>query len=146
MHRIDAGKSNATELGESPFSISTDFVKEEEVCSRRELFSLWKKESKSLTREMSPAKWRFNHHALNVRQYYTDFQFTNITVDIDKCTLCQVCVRICDQKCFDIQDEHFSLFRKGMYFLWFMCRYLSREGNHIGGKNHQDKRDKPTYL
>ena len=113
MHRIDQVNQMLMELGESPFSISTDFVKDEEVCSRRELFSLWKKESKSLMREMSPAKWRFNHHALNVRQYYTDFQFTNITVDIDKCTLCQVCVRICDQKCFEIQNEHFSLSIKG---------------------------------
>ena len=121
-------------------------MKGEEVYSRRELFSLWKKESKSLIREMSPAKWRFNHHALNVRQYYTDFQFTNITVDIDKCTLCQVCERICDQKCFEIQNEHFFSLHKGMFFLWFMCRYLSGEGDHIRRKNYKSERDKPSYL
>ena len=113
MGQVQRVNQMLIELGESPFSISTDSVEEKETCSRRDLFSLWKKESKSLMREMSPAKWRFNQDALNVRQYYSDYQFTNIKVDIDTCTLCKVCVRICDQKCFDIQDEHFSISLQG---------------------------------
>jgi len=108
-YRVERVNEMLLELGESPFSISTDSVESEDVCSRRELFSLWKKESKSLMKQMTPAKWRFNHNALDLRQYYTDFQFTTITVDTDKCTLCAVCKRICDQKCFDIQEGHFSL-------------------------------------
>jgi ferredoxin len=113
MHRVERVNQMLLELGESPFSISTDSVEGEEICSRRELFSLWKKDSKSLMKQMVPAKWRFNHTALNLSQYYTDFQFTNIAVDMDKCTLCAVCERICDQKCFDIQEGHFSLSIKG---------------------------------
>jgi ferredoxin len=113
MPRIEQVNVMLMELGESPYSISTDPVEEEEMCSRREFFSLWKKESQSLMKQMIPAKWRFNHNALNLHQYYTDFQFTNLTIDIDKCSLCNVCVRICDQKCFAIQEEHFSLFMQG---------------------------------
>ena len=107
--RIEQVNQMLMELGESPYLISTDSVEDEEMCSRREFFSFWKKESQSLMKQMTPAKWRFNHNALNLRQYYTDFHFTDITVDIDKCTLCTVCVRICDQKCFDVQEEHFTL-------------------------------------
>ncbi|KAA9022900.1 4Fe-4S dicluster domain-containing protein [Niallia endozanthoxylica] len=113
MHRMEQVNQMLLELGESPFSISTGSMEGEETCSRRELFSLWKKESKSLMKQMTPAKWRFNHHALHLRQYYPDFQFINLTVDLDKCTLCKVCERICDQKCFDIQKGHFALSMQG---------------------------------
>ena len=111
--RIEQVNQMLMELGESSFSISIDSVEDEEFCSKREFLSLWKKESKLIMKQMAPAKWRFNHNALNLRQYYTDFQFTDITIDIDKCTLCTVCVRICDQKCFDIQEEHFTLSMQG---------------------------------
>jgi Pyruvate/2-oxoacid:ferredoxin oxidoreductase delta subunit len=97
------------ELGESPFSVSVGSVVDEEFYSRREFFSLWKKESKSIMKQMTPAKWRFNHHALNLHQHYIDFQFTKITIDTDKCTLCPVCERICDQKCFNFQEGYFSI-------------------------------------
>ena len=62
---------------------------------------------------MTPAKWRFNHHALNLHQYYPDYQFTKISIDDEKCTLCSVCQRICDQKCFRIGEGHFSLSMQG---------------------------------
>ena len=109
MHRIEQVNGMLKELGESPFLISTDSVGDEEICSRREFFSLWKKESKFLMKQMAPAKWRFNHQALDLRQYYTDFQFINITIDIEKCTLCTVCERICNPKCFSMQEDCFSL-------------------------------------
>lgn len=111
--RIEQVKQMLMDLEESPFSILIHSVEDEEICSRREFFSLWKKESKSLVRQMSPAKWRFNHQALNLRQYYTDFQFTSITIDPEKCTLCAVCERICEQKCFDSQNGSFSLSMHG---------------------------------
>ncbi len=111
--RIQQVNGELKELGESPFLISVESVKDEEICSRREFFSLWKKESKFLMKQMTPAKWRFNHKALDLRQYYTDFQFINMTIDIEKCSLCTVCERICNQKCFSIQSEHFSLSLNG---------------------------------
>ncbi|MBB6446626.1 4Fe-4S dicluster domain-containing protein [Bacillus benzoevorans] len=96
-------------LGESSFSVSVHSVAEKDVCSRRELLSLWKKDSKSLMKEMTPAKWRFNQNSLNLRRYYPNYQFTKIIIDVEKCTLCKVCQRICEKKCFHIGDEHFSL-------------------------------------
>lgn len=107
--RIELVNQKLRELGESPFSISITSVEEEEYCSRREFFTFWKKESKSFIQQMTPAKWRFNHHALNLRQYYPDYQFTKISIDDEKCTLCSVCQRICDRKCFRIGEGHFSL-------------------------------------
>ncbi|WP_338469711.1 4Fe-4S binding protein [Niallia sp. XMNu-256] len=112
VNRIEQVNGMLQELGQCPFLTSTNSVEEEETCSRREFFLLWKKESKSLMKEMTPAKWRFNHKALDLRQYYTDYQFTNVKVDIDKCSLCHVCERVCEQKCFAIQEEHFSLSMK----------------------------------
>ena len=80
---------------------------------KKRIFSLWKTESKSLLQQLTPAKWRFNHNTLNLTKYYSDFHFTDISFDIDKCTLCGVCLRICDQKCFEIQKEHFTITMKG---------------------------------
>jgi len=107
--RMEQVNEMLMDLEESPFSVSIGSVEDEEFYSRRALFSLWKKESKSLMKQMTPAKWRFNQQALNLRQYYLDYQFTKLTIDTDKCTLCPVCERICEQKCFAIQDGQFTI-------------------------------------
>lgn len=107
--RIENANWMLKELGETPFLISTNFVEDKEHCSRREFFSLWKKESKTLMKQMTPAKWRFNQEALNLRQYFPDYQFTKITIDPEKCTFCTVCERICDKKCFTVEKGQFAL-------------------------------------
>jgi ferredoxin len=107
--RIEQVNLMLEELGQSPLSISNTYVEEEDICSRREFFSVWKKESKSWMKQMTPAKWRFNQNALNLRLHYPGYQFTKLTIDVEKCTLCNVCQRVCDKKCFHIGDEQFSL-------------------------------------
>ncbi len=111
---IEEANTKLSKLGESPFSISAaKSVREEVHYSRREIFSLWKKESKSLLQQFTPAEWRFNHNSFNLTKYYPDYQFTTITLNIEKCTLCPVCQRLCEKKCFEIQQGHFSISLKG---------------------------------
>lgn len=106
---VDETNRMLVQLGEEPISIAIKRAEEveEEKFSRRDLFSLWKKESKSIITQIAPAKWRFNHTDLNLAKYYADFQFTNIHVDIETCTLCTACEKLCYKDCFKIADDGF---------------------------------------
>ncbi|MFZ7942821.1 4Fe-4S dicluster domain-containing protein [Neobacillus sp. 19] len=107
---IEEANKMLRELGESPFSVSVKSVEQkEEHYSRRALFSLWKNESKSIMKQVTPAKWRFNHEVSNLQKHYTGYQFSNISLNVEKCTLCTVCERVCHKKCFAIGEGHFSL-------------------------------------
>jgi ferredoxin len=111
---VEEANTCLIKLGESPFSIAAvKSVKQEKHYSRREIFSLWKKESKSFLQEFTPAKWRFNHKNFDLTQYYPDYQFTIISLNNEKCTLCGVCQRMCEKKCFDIQKDHFLISMRG---------------------------------
>jgi ferredoxin len=93
------------------FTISTQKLQEveEEVYSRRELFSLWKKESQSIMKQVAPAKWRFNHQHLDLSKYYPDYQFAKISIDPNKCILCKACEFLCEKKCLKIGEENFTV-------------------------------------
>lgn len=107
---IEQTNSMLNQLEETPFSISKKHVNQEAYYSRREFFSLWKTEGKSIAKEVTPAKWRFNHHTFNLLKYYDgDFQFVRMQLDLEKCTLCGVCQRFCDRKCFDLREIEFIL-------------------------------------
>ena len=96
------------QLGEQPFLFETE-VQLESTYSRRELFSLWKKESQSLVKQVTPAKWRFNHLKLELSQYYPDQQFFRIDLDKEKCTLCQACERLCPKSSIKLEEGYFTL-------------------------------------
>lgn len=102
---IDEANAILSQLKEKPFLVVTKCLEVDEYCSRRELFSLWKKEGASVLKQVAPAKWRFNHTDLELARYYKDYQFTSITVDLDKCTLCTACQKLCEKKCFDIHCD-----------------------------------------
>lgn len=103
---IEEAKMKLQQLGEEPFSVTVqDSLNEEESYSRRELFSFLNKETKSLVKQMAPANWRFNQEDLNVEKYYNDYQFANITIDFEKCTLCKACQKLCKKNCFDITEN-----------------------------------------
>ncbi|MDF2859683.1 MAG: hypothetical protein K0Q87_5534, partial [Neobacillus sp.] len=111
--RIDEANALLKQLNEAPFSISVKTNEEERCYSRRDLFTLWKNESKSVVKQVAPAKWRFNQNDFHLPKYYRDYQFAKITIDIEKCLLCTACTKLCENKCFNIGDEHFSLFSQG---------------------------------
>lgn len=81
----------------------------EESYTRRALFFAWKNETQSLMKEMAPAKWRFNQKDLELSKYYPDHQFAEIHLDIEKCTLCQACQKLCDKNCLNITEEGFTI-------------------------------------
>ncbi|GHH99901.1 4Fe-4S dicluster domain-containing protein [Neobacillus kokaensis] len=110
---IEEANTMLRELDERPFTLSIKSIGQEEYYSRRALFSLWKNESKSIMKQVTPSKWRFNHNVFELQKYYTGYQFTELSVDIEKCTLCTVCERLCATKCFAIQEGNFSLSLQG---------------------------------
>lgn len=110
QNAIDEANEILQQLGEQPFKVIFRKVnRAEEKYTRRELLFSWKKESQSLLREMAPAKWRFNQNDLDVSKYYPEHQFSEITLDIDKCVLCKACQALCNKKCFTITEEAFLI-------------------------------------
>lgn len=110
---IEKANSILSQVDELPFSISIKSVEEEENFSRREFFTFWGKEAKSALKQAAPAKMRFNQDALDMQKYYKGYQFTSITIDIEKCILCEACQKLCKKKCFDFQDNYFMVSPQG---------------------------------
>lgn len=109
-HPINEANKKLELLGEEPYLVHFKSVEsKEELYSRRELFSLWKKEGKSVLKQVTPAKWRFNQKNFDLTQYFRDFQFTSISLDTEKCTLCKACQNLCNKHCFEIGKEDFSI-------------------------------------
>ena len=107
---IEQANSILIGMDEEPFNLVFGRLKEEEyVMYKKELFSLWKKESKSIVKIAAPAKWRFNQEDFDLSKYYKDFQFASISLNIEKCTLCKACQKLCVKECFVIDDEQFSI-------------------------------------
>jgi len=108
LNIIEEANFMLSQLGEGHLSLSTTTKlteKNEEVYSRRELLSLWKKESQSVMKQAAPAKWRFNHQQLDVTKYFPDYQFTTISLNAETCTLCKACEVLCEKQCFNITDD-----------------------------------------
>lgn len=105
---VSAADVVLTGLGMEPFRID---AKEEtdHFCSRRELFSLWKDEGRTLAKQLAPAKWRFNHSQLNLAELYPGNQFYSVEVDFNACTLCKACAVLCPRKCFTIDSASFNI-------------------------------------
>ena len=60
-------------------------------------------------KQVAPAKWRFNQHQLDLSKYYPEYQFTLITVDSNKCTLCKACEFLCEKKSLNITEAGFTV-------------------------------------
>ncbi|MGD8191577.1 4Fe-4S binding protein [Brevibacillus ginsengisoli] len=108
--RINDANAVLEQLGEKPFSMAVKTIAKTEVkYTRRELFSFWRSESKSYLRQFAPASWRFNQQDLDLTKYYSDYQFTQITLNVEKCTLCMACQRLCERKCLRLSENGFTI-------------------------------------
>ena len=109
--QISETNSILRKMDMAPFTIQDEKLELEknDSCSRRELFSLWGKEGKSLVKQVTPAKWRFNHSNLELSRYYPDYQFYTVVVDTKKCSLCRACEALCPKQCFSISDDAFLI-------------------------------------
>lgn len=97
-------------LNEVPFSIICKKLKQEEKkFTRRDIFTIWKTEAQTTMKQMAPAKWRFNHEDLALTKYYRDYQFTEVKIDPNKCTLCTACEKLCTKKCFQVNSTDFTI-------------------------------------
>lgn len=99
-------------LNEEPFEMKTEVTLpkiDEATYSRRELFSLWKKESKTLMSQVTPAKWRFNQTDFDLAKHYTKHQFYTINLDSSTCSLCKMCISLCEKQCFSIDDQQLTV-------------------------------------
>ena len=110
---VEEANSILNQLGERPISISLKSVEDEVYYSRREIFTLWKTETKSVLKQVVPARMRFNQNALDWQKYYQDYQFTRVTIDQEKCILCGACQSLCQKKCLEIQDDGFMISPQG---------------------------------
>ncbi|MCM3691866.1 4Fe-4S binding protein [Neobacillus niacini] len=110
-HHVQETNRILVQLGKSPLltQIGISPIEKNESVSRRDLFSLWGKEGKSLIKQVTPAQWRFNHANLDVARYYPDYQFFDIVVEQEKCTLCRACEALCPKKCYTIGDDSFEV-------------------------------------
>ncbi|UII55330.1 hypothetical protein LS684_17095 [Cytobacillus spongiae] len=107
LERIQSANNLLFEMGKINIEIlPVNSIKlNEETVSRRQLFTMWGKESKRLAKEVSPASWRFNQKNLELAPYYSDFQFNQVEINSDTCTLCRTCERLCPKQCFVINEE-----------------------------------------
>jgi len=99
-------------LNEEPFEVKTEVTRpkiEEVTYSRRELFSLWKKESKTFLSQVTPAKWRFNQTDFKLAKYYPEHQFYSVNIDSSTCSLCEICTSLCEKQCFAIDDKQLTI-------------------------------------
>ncbi|MBP2240673.1 ferredoxin [Cytobacillus eiseniae] len=109
-HILSEVNSMLEQLNEAPFSIlNKEIEREEELFTRREIFSFWKKEAQSTMKQMAPAKWRFNHQDLDLAKFYPNYQFTEIMLDTSKCTICKACQILCKRDCLQINEMDFTI-------------------------------------
>lgn len=112
LEALTRANEQLSKLNEEPFEMKTEVTlpKEEEAAySRRELFSLWKKESKTFMSQVTPAKWRFNQTDFELAKYYAEHQFYSIDLDSSTCSLCKICVSLCEKQCFSIDDQQLTV-------------------------------------
>lgn len=104
---LDVVNRDLGRLGKEPMQLEEQSlaVDEESAYSRRELFKLWKNESKSILQQATPANWRFNQNDFELAKYHSDFQWYTIHIDILHCTLCKACGVLCSKKCFQFDQK-----------------------------------------
>ncbi|MEW8985700.1 MAG: 4Fe-4S binding protein [Bacillus sp. (in: firmicutes)] len=105
VDHIEEANQWLVKLGLEPFY----FCRAEELAppamSRRDLFTSARKKGKDVAKEMAPAEWRQNPNAWSLPFHYRDVQFFEVQLDLEKCTLCQSCVKLCKQDVFNLSVD-----------------------------------------
>lgn len=111
-HAIEEANKVLGEMGKQKVEVIKDIKQpepEEKEISRRELFSFFKKESISLIANFTPATWRFNHKDYSLEGMYSEWQFHDIEINKENCTLCQACFKLCPTNVFKVENEQFTI-------------------------------------
>ncbi|MFS0780183.1 4Fe-4S dicluster domain-containing protein [Bacillus sp. 1P06AnD] len=109
---LEEANSVLLALGKEPIQLKMGATlpdEQEKTYSRRDLFSLWKTESQSIMKEVTPAKWRFNQMDFELAKHYKETQFYHVEIDPLKCSLCKICESLCVKECFRLSENQFTI-------------------------------------
>lgn len=90
-------------LKENPIQITE--IPKDEGLSRRAFFISLQTEGKQLAKSLAPAAWKLEANEWKITRYYSDYQFYQVEIKLDQCTLCQQCISFCSQKVFTLEDH-----------------------------------------
>ncbi|WP_248278396.1 4Fe-4S binding protein [Bacillus sp. DNRA2] len=91
-------------LSMEPLIIEEAAAVADPVMSRRELFLSARKKSEHVAKELAPAVWRQNPNAWSLPHHFKDVQFYEVSLDMEKCSLCQGCFKLCQQDVFTLGE------------------------------------------
>lgn len=97
------------QLGMEPLSLDRVGKPEERSLTRRELFVSVRKKGQSLAKELTPASWRMGIDTWSLPANYPDMQFYQIELDMEKCSICQVCFKLCPKNVFTMSDSELRI-------------------------------------
>lgn len=109
IKRVESANNLLFEMEKNTLEVLLVKSMKEEAVTRRDLFTMLGKESKKLAKDVTPASWRFNHKNLELAPYYPDYQFNQVEIISEKCTLCRTCERLCPKQCFVLNEEGFKI-------------------------------------
>jgi ferredoxin len=96
-------------LGLQPFFFKNKEEFGDPVISRRELFHSAKRNGQRVALELTPAVWRQNPKAWSLPSTFEGYQFYEVKLDKEKCTLCQACFSLCPEGALRITDSEVVL-------------------------------------
>ncbi|WP_042457441.1 4Fe-4S dicluster domain-containing protein [Neobacillus dielmonensis] len=99
---IEEANQKLVLLEERPFTVTGP---DGGNLSKRELFSFIKKQGRQLGKDLSPAAWKIQSGEWILTNYFSDYQFYTVQVDVEKCSLCQACFHFCTQNVFLLEDS-----------------------------------------
>ncbi|MEH7416670.1 4Fe-4S binding protein [Neobacillus drentensis] len=77
--------------------------------SRRTFFSSLPREGRQFAKIMAPASWKWLANEWIITSYFPDYQFYQVELDLEKCTLCEICFNFCSQKVFTVLNGHLQV-------------------------------------
>lgn len=105
VQRIDEANQWLSKLELEPFFFQRAQELADPVMSRRDLFMSAGKQGKLVAKEMAPAEWRQNPNAWSLPYHYHDVQFYEVELDLERCSFCQSCFRLCKQDVFKLSES-----------------------------------------
>ncbi|CAM3707265.1 4Fe-4S dicluster domain-containing protein [Mesobacillus zeae] len=79
---------------------------QEERLSRRGFFEKISLEGKKLALStVTPANWRFNQDCFKRPGLFPGWSFFDIALDVDSCTICEICIKLCPEQAFAIEGD-----------------------------------------
>lgn len=88
-----------------PLHIHVKTDQEQQLTTRRELFLGVKRQGESLVKELVPISWKGTASEFLLSSHYPEAQFYDVTLKMEKCTLCPICSNLCPQKAINLNEE-----------------------------------------